>query len=141
MKIGREHTYLGVDITFTEDGNVEIRMEEYVKELIEAFGEELGSARTPMPVKKNLFSINPESERLCKKKSDLFHHIVAKLLYVSKRCCLDIQLVVSFLCTRVSCSTKEDWLKLRQLLSYFQRISDHWCRYYQRHGYICGCIV
>ena len=49
---------------------------------------------------------------------EIFHHIVAKLLYVSKRARVDIDLVVSFLCTRVSRSTKEDWGKHRKLLNY-----------------------
>ena len=49
---------------------------------------------------------------------EIFHYIVAKLLYVSKRARVDIDLTVSFLCTRVSKSTDEDWVKLRRLLQY-----------------------
>ena len=45
-----------------------------------------------------------------------FHHIVATLRYVSKRARVDIDLVVSYLCTRVSCSDDDDWEKLRRLL-------------------------
>ena len=39
-------------------------------------------------------------------------------MYVSKRARVDIYLAVSFLCTRVSCSTDQDWEKLRRLLNY-----------------------
>ena len=44
--------------------------------------------------------------------------------YVSKRCRLDIQLTISFLCIRVSCSTEQDWLKLKSLLQYLNRTID-----------------
>ena len=57
-------------------------------------------------------------------KMDLFHHIVAKLLFVSKRARVDIDLTISFLCTRVSCSTNEDWEKLRRLLHYINGTLD-----------------
>lgn len=49
---------------------------------------------------------------------DIFHHIVAKLLFESKRAKVDRDLAVSFLCTRVPCSTNQDWEKLRILLHY-----------------------
>ena len=51
----------------------------------------------------------------------MFHHIVAALLYVSKRARMDI---VSFLCTRVSKSTEEDQGKLSRLLNYLHKIID-----------------
>ena len=49
---------------------------------------------------------------------------MAKLLYVSKRARVDIDLVVFFLYTRVSKSTEDDWEKLRWLLSYLQTMID-----------------
>ena len=41
-----------------------------------------------------------------------------KLLYVSKRARLDIELPIAFFCTRVSSSTEQDWLKLKRVLEY-----------------------
>ena len=49
---------------------------------------------------------------------DIFYHIVEKLLYISKRVQVDIDLTVSFLFPRVSHSTEEDWGKLRRLSHY-----------------------
>ena len=49
-------------------------------------------------------------------KKEVFHYIVAKLLYVSKRARVDIDLAVSYLCTRVLCSTEGNWKKLGRLL-------------------------
>jgi len=58
------------------------------------------------------------------KKAELFHHIVAKLLFVSRRARIDLQLAVAFLCTRVSKSTEEDWEKLRRILKYTYKTID-----------------
>jgi len=49
---------------------------------------------------------------------------VAKLLYVAKRGRIDIQLTIAFLCTRVSCSTKQDWNKLKRVLQFLNRTVD-----------------
>jgi hypothetical protein len=82
---------------------VKIDMEEYVKEAIEDFGEDV-SKNVATPAKKDLFEIDEQSPKLDKKGADHFHSIVAKLLYISKRGRIDIQLAIAFLCTRVSCS-------------------------------------
>ena len=59
-----------------------------------------------------------EIETTSEVRMDMFHHIVEQLLYISKRVRVDIDLAVSFICTRVSRSTEEDWIKLRRLLQY-----------------------
>ena len=61
---------------------------------------------------------------MSEERMEIFHHIVAKLLYVSKRARVDIDLTVSFLCTRVSKSTEEDWVKLKRLLHYLYGTLD-----------------
>ena len=114
------------------DGNNEIRMEKYIEESIEAFGKELRNARAPTPAKKTLFDINTNSKRLGKVKAETFHHTVVKLLYVSKRYQLDIQLPISMPCNRVSCNIEEDWSNIKKDFSlsttYDQGTSDHRCR-------------
>ena len=57
-------------------------------------------------------------------KMETFHHIVAKILYVSKKARVDIDSVVSYLCTRASCSDDDDWGKLRRLLHYLYTTID-----------------
>ena len=54
-------------------------MKEYIKESIIDFGEEI-KKDTNTPAKQNIFKIN-ESESLGSDKAEIFHHIVAKLLY------------------------------------------------------------
>ena len=122
---GKKHTYLGMDITFTENKTVEILMREYLVEAIDAFDEDI-TRTASTPAKKNLFSIDWTSKRLDTKRDELFKHIVAKLLYVAKRSRLDIQLAVGFLCTRVSCGTEEDWEKLRRILQYLKGTLDEY---------------
>ena len=113
---GKTHTFLGIDIHFKGDGTVELSMDDYIIECIKAFNEKMGKC-PPTPASGNLFSVK-ESPILDNDQSEVFHHIVAKLLYISIRVRIDIIPTIAFLCTRVSKSTKEDWEKLRRLLEY-----------------------
>jgi hypothetical protein len=120
---GKEHVFLGMDIKFHTNGTADIKMKDYIKEAIDEFGEDITrSAATP--AKRDLFDIDENSGELTKVEGETFHSIVAKLLYVSKRCRLDIQLAIAFLCTRVSCSTEKDWLKLKRVLEYLRGTLD-----------------
>jgi hypothetical protein len=84
VKRGSKHTFVGIDFEMTKDKTVQITMKEYINESIEAFGEKINrEAKTPG--KSNLFEIDNESELLDDEKAEIFHHIVSKLLYVSKR--------------------------------------------------------
>ena len=122
VKRGNKHTFVGMDFEFKESGKVEISMKDYLTECIETFeeaGENLGE-KCSTPGEHNFFKTDDKSATLDEKKGEIFHHIVAKLLYVSKRARLDIDLVVSFLCTRVAEPTEQDWEKLRRLLTYIK---------------------
>ena len=122
---GKEHTYLGMKIKYNDDRTVSINMSEYIEETIDVFSEVSKiSPGATTPAKQNLFDVDEDSKRLDTKRSNLFHHCTANLLYVSKRCRLDIALTISFLCSRVSCSSEEDWLKLKRLLRYLYRTKE-----------------
>ena len=114
---GANHVFLGMDIRFAKDRTVKIKMKEYIKEAIADFGENI-SKIAATPAKKDLFDIDETSGELTTKDRETFHSIVAKLLYVSKRARLDIELPIAFLCTRVACSTEQDWCKLKRVLEY-----------------------
>jgi hypothetical protein len=102
-----------MNISFHNDGTASILMKDYIKEAIAHFGEDITRSATT-PAKRNLFEIKENSVSLTDADREIFHSVVAKLLYVSKRGRLDFQLPIAFLCTRVSCSTKQDWSKLRK---------------------------
>jgi hypothetical protein len=49
------------------------------------------------PAKANLFEVDEQSAKLCEDKANRFHSVVAKLLYISPRGRIDIQLAMAFL--------------------------------------------
>ena len=51
------------------------------------------------PAADHLFLINPNLTLLDAETTTLFHHLVTKLLFLSKHACLDIQTAVAFLTT------------------------------------------
>ena len=120
---GRDHVFLGMNIAFHENGTVSVKMKDYIKEAIVDFGEDITRSATT-PARKNLFDTDDTDERLSVADSEVFHSVVAKLIYVSKRSRLDIQLAIAFLCTRVSCSTAKDWSKLKRVLEYLRGTLD-----------------
>ena len=69
--------------------------------------------------------MNENAEKLSKEKSDLFHSIVAKLLYITKRSRPDIETAVAFLTTRVSKSDVDDWKKLKRLMAWMNQTKDN----------------
>jgi hypothetical protein len=112
---GKYHVFLGMDISFLDNGTVSVKMKDYIKEAM---------AGSTTPAKRNLFDTDETDKRLSRDDSEVFHSIVAKLLYVIKRSRLNIQLATAFLCTRVSCSTKKDWAKLKWVLEYLRGTLD-----------------
>jgi len=70
------------------------------------------------PASSYLFNTDPGCKKLCKEKGQLFHHLVAKLLYLSKCTRQDIQIAVAFLCTRVREPDTEDYKKLTKHKKY-----------------------
>jgi hypothetical protein len=93
---GKEQLFLGMNIDFHEDGTATIKMKDYIKEAIADFGESITRTATT-PAKKTFFEIDESSGALTEADRETFHSVVAKLLYVSKRGRLDIQLPIAFL--------------------------------------------
>lgn len=79
IKRGKEHTFVGMDFEFKENGDLQIHMKEYLNECISAYeeidGKLVGEAKTP--AKHDLFYVNKESQKLSTEKAEVFHHIVA----------------------------------------------------------------
>jgi hypothetical protein len=120
---GKKHTFLGMDISFEVENEVSITMKSYIQEAIDGFNEEIKRI-SPTPARKDLFEIDPKSPRLQKEEAEMFHSIVALLLYVAVRARVDILLTVAFLCTRVSKSSLQDKAKLQRLLEYLNGTVD-----------------
>jgi hypothetical protein len=120
---GREHVFLGMNIKYTDERTAIITMKDYLREAIAE--SELGIKRqAATPATRELFEVDEKAARLPERRSDVFHRIVTKLLYVAIRARMDMLLAVGFLCTRVSKSTVEDEGKLRRLLEYINGSID-----------------
>ena len=104
---GKKNKFVGMDLESIDNGIFKILMKEYITVCFEAFDEQI-DIKVNTPGKHNLFEIKEVSSPLNEEKMEIFHHIVVKLLYVSKRARVDIDLIVSYLCTRVSCSNDDD---------------------------------
>jgi len=75
------------------------------------------------PASSYLFNTYPGCKKLCEEQGQLFHHLVAKLLYLSKRTRQDIQTAVAFLCTRVREPDTDD-KKLTKVMQYIRNTKD-----------------
>jgi Reverse transcriptase (RNA-dependent DNA polymerase). len=125
MKVsrGKEHEFLGMKIVLHENRTVSIDMKSYVKEAIANFGEDI-TKNVTTPATRCLFTVRDDSPTLDQERADNFHSIVAKLLYICKRCRLDIQNAIAFLTTWVSKPDEDDWKKLKRLLQYLRGTLD-----------------
>jgi hypothetical protein len=120
---GKKHTYIGIDIDYSEKGNVKLSMKEYIQECIDEFPEDTSSPVTTL-ASNRLFDVDNDAIPLSEARSALFCQIVAKLLWVTKRVCPDIQLPIAFMSTRVTKSDEDDWKKLTRLLCYLHDSID-----------------
>ena len=69
MKVhkGKNHQYLGMDILYRENGDVELKMKEYLWEAINLFPEEISKGSTT-PASTYLFETREEAPKLLEKK-------------------------------------------------------------------------
>jgi hypothetical protein len=95
-------------------------MDDYVEDMLAFCPVEEGTRKANTPAAENLFEIDEASPQLNKKDHEMFHSTVAKALYLCLRVRPDIATAVSFLTTRVSCSTKQDWAKMMRMLLYLK---------------------
>jgi hypothetical protein len=106
---GKIHDYLGIQINFSEDQKVKLTMYYYIEELIKEMPVELIKGSGVTPAANHLFLVNPECPRLNDVDAALYHHLTAKLLYLSKRARPDLLLTVSFLTKWVIQPDLDDW--------------------------------
>ena len=120
---GPVHEYLGMILDYSTPGAVAISMQKYIEELLNEVPEDMkGVSMTPAA--DNLFEVSPEAESLDHPRKELFHHLTAKLLYLSRRARPDIQTAVAFLSTRVQNPVAEDYKKLSRCIKYLRGSKD-----------------
>jgi hypothetical protein len=109
---GKIHNYLGIRFDFSTSGKVVMSMEDYISNLLEETPDDLIKGMASSPASNHLFDVNPNCKKLASESAVLYHHLTAKLLYLSKRTRPDLLTAVSFLCTRVQTPDEDDWKKL-----------------------------
>ncbi len=118
IDVDNKHLFHVMQVSLEQD-IATIDMTNFINELIDDC---MNLREYTSPAAKNAFMVDPESELLNKADRRLFHMMVAKLLYLSKRARPDILTIVSFLCMRVTKATKEVAAKLSRALGYLQKM-------------------
>jgi len=117
---GKVHEYLGMTLDFSEPGKFKVNMIEYVDSMLESLPNDMnGIAATPAG--DHLFEVNNDNPtKLDEKTAQLFHHLVAKALFLCKRACPDLQTAVAFLSTRVKEPDTDDYKKLKRMMEHLR---------------------
>jgi hypothetical protein len=115
---GDVHDYLGMTLDYSTPGQVSIRMDDYISNLFEeAPANMAGTATTPAA--DHLFSVNETPEYVDDVTSELFHHLTAKLLFLSSKCARpNIQMAMALLTACVKRPDKDDYRKLSRVIKY-----------------------
>jgi len=116
---GKILKYLGMTLDYTSKNKVKISMYEYLDKLLTELPTDMnGTAKTPAA--NHLFNVNPDAKKLPEATAQLFHHLVAKLLYISQRTRQDIQTAVALLCTCVQSPDEDDFKKFTRVMQYLR---------------------
>jgi len=119
---GKKHQYLGMQIEYTKKKQVQITMYDYIHNMLNELPPDMDGGATT-PAANHLFSVNQEAQKLNEKSAEMFHHNVAKLLYLCKRARPDIQTAVAFLTTTVKKPYQDDLKKLCRVMGYLRNTS------------------
>jgi hypothetical protein len=114
---GKIHKYLGMTINYSIKGKVKITMIDYIKGMLDESPIDM-AGKSATPAASHLFQVNKDAKKLDEDNGQLFHHNVAKLLFLCKHARPDIQTAVAFLCTRVKAPDSDDYKKLTQTMRY-----------------------
>ena len=116
---GQVHNYLGMTLDFTILQKVQIQMFDFIDKMLEDLPDDMdGTVRTLAA--EHLFTVNSTPKPLPEDTTIMFHHNVAKLLFLCKRAWPDLQTAVAFLSTQVKSPDEYDYKKLAQVMHYLQ---------------------
>ena len=115
VKSGTQHDFLGISWDFRVPGEVSLRMEGYVSNILSKYNV---TRQAKTPATEMLFNSNKDSPKITPEKQQLFHSCVMELHYLAKRIRQDILTAVSYCATRVLSPDEDDLKKLERILSY-----------------------
>lgn len=121
---GDDHDFLGMNISFQKkDRTVKINMKQHALNALSNFLEDV-TKTAATPATRFLFDVREDSPKLDERRKVNFHSVTMQLLYIAKRCRLDILTTVSFLSTRMKNPDEDDWGKLRRCLQFLKGTID-----------------
>ena len=82
---GQVQEYLGMTIDYTQKGKVSFSMPQYIEDLLSECPDSIMKGTSTTPAANHLFQVNENAEKLSAMDAVLYHHLVAKLLYLGKR--------------------------------------------------------
>ena len=99
-------------------------MTDFVDGIIGETPPELLKVELQMPPALDLFKVNQEAEKLKKEQRELFHHLMAKHLSLTKQSWPDVMVATTFLTTQVQSPDCDDWKKLGRVITYLRDTRD-----------------
>jgi hypothetical protein len=117
---GKIHDYLEMTLDYSEDKKCRIRMDNYVDQILEETPSCM-ERKAETPAGENLFETNPICGKLNADSKEVFHTLVAKMLFLAKLARPDILTAVSYLCKRTQAPIDDDWKKLTRLVRYLRK--------------------
>jgi hypothetical protein len=137
---GKIHNYFGMTLDDTTPKKVKLKMKEYIEQMIKEYLEEIKESGYPW--NNNLFKQDDRSDKLGKEKGELFHTLVAKGLFLSKKARPDILPAITYLCTRVKEPNDSDWFKLSKVIGFLKStMNDEQTIEANDFGIITWCVA
>ena len=95
----------------TDNGKVKIRIYKYLEEVLDelSYDNQVLSKAALAPAANNLFMVKETTRNIWHRRKEVFHSMVAQLLFLSIRMQPNIPMTVRFLCTRVKETDKDNW--------------------------------
>jgi hypothetical protein len=119
MTVSRDkiHRYLGMNLNYNTQGQVNITMFDYIDKFLTAFdkAEPKGGGTKTSAAPDSLFKVEESCKKLAQNKAMESHNLVAKTLYVTKRARPDTCTAIAYLTTRVRESDKDGLTNLVHL--------------------------
>ena len=124
VHMGPVQEYLGMTTDYRVKGKVSFSMPQYIEDLLAECPDSIMKGSSATPAANYLFQTNENAEKLNAMDAVLYHHLVAKLLYLGKRTRPGLLTAISFLCTRIQSPDVDHLKKLGRCLRYL-RDSKH----------------
>ena len=104
-------------LDYTSKNKMKISMYKYLDKFLTELPMDMNGAAKALAAN-YLFNVNPDAKKLPEAIAQLFHHLMAKLLYISRFTRQDIQTAVAFQCTQVQSPDEDDYQKLTRVMQY-----------------------